>query len=247
MVDTAVDMTKCLASGRFWTYPGFRVRFTRKALVRVQRIAAYPRVEVSADGTGVVFACRVSAAGRCGRSGRGRRRRSTTRSGGRRRRCSAHAPGRVLADLAVMLADGGETIADLAVLRRPAGPVRAGGLDGDGVAGPGLGRRHRAGRAEAARARGPGAGLAAARRGRPDRCRRCGAPGTVVPGLVIDIDATLVTCHSEKEGTAPTFKHGFGYHPLLAWLDNTGEALAGMLRPGNAEREHRRRPHQRHR
>jgi hypothetical protein len=58
--------------------------------------------------------------------------------------------------------------------------------------------------------------------------------GMVVPGLVIDMDATLVTCHSEKQGTAPTFKHGFGYHPLLAWLDNTGEALAGMLRPGNA-------------
>jgi hypothetical protein len=58
--------------------------------------------------------------------------------------------------------------------------------------------------------------------------------GTVVPGLVIDLDATLVTCHSEKQGSAPTYKHGCGYHPLLAWLDNTGEALAGMLRPGNA-------------
>ena len=60
----------------------------------------------------------------------------------------------------------------------------------------------------------------------------CG--GRAQPGLVIDIDATLVTCHSEKEGTAATYKHGFGYHPMLAWLDNTGEALAGMLRPGNA-------------
>ena len=60
----------------------------------------------------------------------------------------------------------------------------------------------------------------------------CG--GRTQPGLVIDIDATLVTCHSEKEGTAATYKHGFGYHPMLAWLDNTGEALAGMLRPGNA-------------
>jgi Transposase DDE domain group 1 len=51
---------------------------------------------------------------------------------------------------------------------------------------------------------------------------------------VINIEATLVTCHSEKEGTAATYKHGFGYYPMLAWLDNTGEALAGMLRPGNA-------------
>ena len=56
----------------------------------------------------------------------------------------------------------------------------------------------------------------------------------MVPGLVIDFDASLVTCHSEKQGAAPTFKHGFGYHPLLVWLDNTDEALAGMLRPGNA-------------
>jgi hypothetical protein len=55
-----------------------------------------------------------------------------------------------------------------------------------------------------------------------------------VPGLVIDFDASLVTCHSEKEQAAATFKHGFGYHPLLAWLDNTDEALAGMLRAGNA-------------
>jgi hypothetical protein len=55
-----------------------------------------------------------------------------------------------------------------------------------------------------------------------------------VPGLVIDFDGSLVSCHSEKQGAAPNFKHGFGYHPLLVWLDNTNEALAGMLRAGNA-------------
>ena len=60
----------------------------------------------------------------------------------------------------------------------------------------------------------------------------CG--GRAQPGLVVDIDATLVTCHSEKQGSAATYKSGFGYHPMLAWLDNTGEALAGVLRPGNA-------------
>jgi hypothetical protein len=43
----------------------------------------------------------------------------------------------------------------------------------------------------------------------------------------------LVTCHSDKEGAAATYKRGFGYHPLLCFLDNTGEALAGVLRPGN--------------
>jgi hypothetical protein len=43
-----------------------------------------------------------------------------------------------------------------------------------------------------------------------------------------------VECHSEKEQAAPTFKHGFGYHPLLAFCDNTGEFLAARLRSGNA-------------
>lgn len=60
------------------------------------------------------------------------------------------------------------------------------------------------------------------------------AGGRELTGLILDIDATLVTCHSEKESAAPTYKHGFGYHPLLCFLDNTGEALAGLLRPGNA-------------
>lgn len=56
--------------------------------------------------------------------------------------------------------------------------------------------------------------------------------------LVIDIDATLVTAHSDKEGAAPTFKKGFGFHPLTAWIDHgpqgAGENAAIMLRPGNA-------------
>ena len=52
--------------------------------------------------------------------------------------------------------------------------------------------------------------------------------------LVLDMDATLVTAHSEKEGAAPTYKKGSGFHPLGAWLANTGECLAMLLRPGNA-------------
>ena len=59
--------------------------------------------------------------------------------------------------------------------------------------------------------------------------------GKVLTGwLVIDMDATLITAHSGKEGAAPTFKKGFGFHPLGAWLANTGESLAMLLRPGNA-------------
>ena len=56
--------------------------------------------------------------------------------------------------------------------------------------------------------------------------------------LVIDLDATLINVHSEKEQAAPTFKRGFDYHPLCAFLDHgqrrTGEPLAIALRPGNA-------------
>ena len=56
--------------------------------------------------------------------------------------------------------------------------------------------------------------------------------------LGIDLDATLVTAHSDKECAAPTFKSGFGHHPLWAFLDHgatgTGEPLAALLRPGNA-------------
>jgi len=54
------------------------------------------------------------------------------------------------------------------------------------------------------------------------------------PVLIIDDDATIVVTHSEKGQAAATFKHSFGYHPVLAFCDNTNEALAGMLRPGNA-------------
>ena len=154
-------------------------------------------------------------------------------SGHARQRRSGHRPGRVLADLAVMLADGGEAISDLAVLRDQAGlfgPVAStatawrvlDGIDQDALP------RVRAARA-AARER---AWLLREEAGRPLPAAR--AAGRELTGLVIDLDATLVATHSEKEGTAGNYKGGYGYHPLLAFLDNTGEALAGVLRPGNA-------------
>jgi Transposase DDE domain group 1 len=67
-----------------------------------------------------------------------------------------------------------------------------------------------------------------------------GFPWLVIAGktlagwLVIDMDATLVTARSDKEGAAPTWKKGYGFHPLGAWLANTRECLAMLLRPGNA-------------
>ena len=53
--------------------------------------------------------------------------------------------------------------------------------------------------------------------------------------VILDIDASLVEIHSEnKDGTAPNFKGGFGFHPMFCFADATGEALAARLRPGNA-------------
>jgi hypothetical protein len=57
---------------------------------------------------------------------------------------------------------------------------------------------------------------------------------TLTGWLVIDMDATLVTARSDKEGAAPTWKRGYGFHPLGAWCANTRECLAMLLRPGNA-------------
>jgi len=53
--------------------------------------------------------------------------------------------------------------------------------------------------------------------------------------VILDLDASLVEIHSEnKQGTAPNYKKGFGFHPLFCFADATGEALAGHLRAGNA-------------
>ena len=60
------------------------------------------------------------------------------------------------------------------------------------------------------------------------------ADGDLGDVVVLDVDATLVAAHSEKEGAAVTFKKGFGYHPLGVWCENTQESLALLLRPGNA-------------
>jgi hypothetical protein len=56
---------------------------------------------------------------------------------------------------------------------------------------------------------------------------------TLEKWLVIDMDATLVTAHSDKEGARPTWKMGYGFHPLAAWCINTRECLAMLLRPGS--------------
>ncbi|MFZ3492017.1 IS1380 family transposase [Streptomyces sp. 5.8] len=52
--------------------------------------------------------------------------------------------------------------------------------------------------------------------------------------VVIDMDATIITAESKKQGATATWKKSFGFHPLAAWCANTGECLAMLLRPGNA-------------
>jgi hypothetical protein len=150
-----------------------------------------------------------------------------------RPRGTGHDPGRIAVDLAVMLADGGQAIADLALLRDQRevfGPVASTPTawrvlaDIDAAALAAL----RAARAAARET----AWLQAAETRNAIPASRAG--GRDLSGLVLDLDATLVTCHSEKEQAAATYKGGFGFHPLLCFLDNTGEALAGLLRAGNA-------------
>jgi Transposase DDE domain group 1 len=153
---------------------------------------------------------------------------------------TAHDPGRVLTDLAVMIADGGECISDIATLADQPGVFGSVASDTtcwrvlDAVTADDLGA------IEAARA--AAREVAWAQRGE--------ATGTVLPAslvagaplrdrhgravLVIDEDATLVIAHSDKEQAAATFKRSWGFHPVLAFCDNTNEALTGMLRPGNA-------------
>ena len=66
---------------------------------------------------------------------------------------------------------------------------------------------------------------------------RVWAAGARPESITLNIDATLLTAHSEKELAAGNYKHGYGFHPLGCWLDETGEALAAILRPEGAERK----------
>jgi len=130
-----------------------------------------------------------------------------------------HDRGQVLVDVAVMIADGGEAISDLAVLRNQ--PELFGQVASTPTAWRALGAVD----ADALER------IAVARAAARQAVWAAGAD----PGFyVIDFDATLITAHSDKQGAAPTYKRGFGHHPLLAFLDATGESLGGILRPGNA-------------
>jgi hypothetical protein len=142
--------------------------------------------------------------------------------------------GRVLADLAVAVADGATAIDDLKTLRHQAdlfGHVASTatawrGLDE--IGGLQLARIDRA----RATARTQVWRQIVARHGQIPSARTCyGDLGTTV---VIRLDASIVIAHSDKTGAKGTFKGTYGHHPLLATCDNTGELLVVMLREGNA-------------
>ena len=140
---------------------------------------------------------------------------------GLKQRRRGHDPGRVIRDLAVMLADGGECVCDLGTVRDQEALFGAVASDSTAfrvidrlAAEPGL--------LDALR-------LAHART-RERFWELHGAPGR----LTIDVDATLITAHSEKEKAAGNYKGGYGFYPLQAYADETREALGAMLRAGNA-------------
>lgn len=136
-----------------------------------------------------------------------------------KQRRRGHDRGGVLVDVAVMLADGGTRISDLATLRDQ--PDLFGEVASHSTVWRTL---------EAV----DDAALQRIKSARAEARAAAWAAGADPGFYVIDIDATLVGSHSDKEHAAPTYKRTFGFHPLLAYLDATGEALAGVLRPGNA-------------
>jgi Transposase DDE domain group 1 len=177
-------------------------------------------VEVTADGTGLVShagtALVAQVADKVGLT-----RALSLRLAGLKQRRRGHDPGRVIRDLAVMLADGGECISDLGAVRDQEalfGPVASGAT---------------AFRTVDKIASMPG-GVGALRAAHASARKRFWELHGTPERLTIDVDATLITAHSEKEKAAGNYKGGYGFHPLCAYLDETHEALGAVLRPGNA-------------
>nr|WP_228020140.1 IS1380 family transposase [Brachybacterium epidermidis] len=146
-----------------------------------------------------------------------------------------HHASKVLLDLAMTLAIGGEHASDTDLLRCEPG------LFGDVASAPTISRNLTTLAEDApavveaiSQARRIARERAWALAGDHSPVRRVSAQNP----LVIDLDATLINVHSEKGQAAPTFKRGFGHHPLCAFLahgsEGTGEPLAIHLRPGNA-------------
>jgi hypothetical protein len=197
----------------------------------MQLTARRPKIVVSADGTGI-----VSQAG-------GLLLTQTLRATGLDRGLSGalarwrpsravHDPGKVVTDLVVALALGGDCLADVAMLR--AEPQLFGLVASDPVVSRLVARLA----ADAPAALRAIRGARAAARERAWELAGSATPGADGALIPVDIDATIVTACSEKDQAAPTWKKTFGFHPLTAFADHgqagSGEPLAIMLRPGNA-------------
>ncbi len=188
--------------------------------MRVQRDGRSFTVDVMPDGEGLVSHVGSALLARVADK-TGLTRALARELSGLKQRQSGHDQGRVIRDLAVMLGDGGDCVADLVALgdqQSLFGNVASAStafrlvdrIADDPV---GLERLH-----------------AAHAQARAHVWELTGAPER----LTIDLDATLISSHSEKEGAAGNFKGGFGFAPMLAYADETSESLAGELRPGNA-------------
>jgi hypothetical protein len=190
------------------------------------RSGFYPRVGVDGNGKGVVsqaggvlLARTVRAAGL-----------DVALSGTLspwRKPFAVHDPAKVLLDLAIAVALGGDCLADVAVVR--AEPAVFGLVASDATVS----------RTVDALAADAPAALRAIDTARAAACaqvwRSAGehAPSAGIDArrpLVIDLDATLVNAHSEKEGAAPTFKRGFGHHPLWAFVDHGADGTGSRWR-----------------
>ena len=199
-----------------------------------QRSGLYPRLWVDGSGSGSVSQAggvlltetlRVSGLDRA----------LSGQLGSWRRPLAVHEPAKVLCDLIVTLALGGDCLADVALLRAEPGVYGLVASD------PTVSRTIDRFAEDAV------AAIRAIDRARSQaRARVWELAGRHAPShdvskhrpLIIDVDATLVTAHSDKEQARPTFKRGYGFHPLAAFVDHgrdgTGEPLTIALRPGNA-------------
>jgi DDE family transposase len=152
-----------------------------------------------------------------------------------RKPLATHNPGKIVLDLAIAVAAGADCVADVSVLRTQ--PAMFGAVASD----PTVSRLVTSLAADAPKA------LAAIAKARADaRAQAWERAGAHAPDheidpadpLIIDLDATLLDAHSEKENATPTWKKGFGFHPLCAFIDHgpdgTGEPAAIVLRAGNS-------------
>jgi Transposase DDE domain group 1 len=188
--------------------------------LKVMRDGRPVTVEVSADGAGLVShagsALLAQVADKVGLTAA-----LSRRLAGVKQRRRGHDPGRVIRDLAVMLADGGECVSDLGAVREQ--DALFGAVASDSTAFRMVDRiASEPGMLDAVRV--------AHARARARFWELDGAPER----LTLDVDATLITAHSEKEQAAGNYKGGYGFHPLQVYLDETREALGALLRPGNA-------------